>query len=37
MRDRVQLFGGELRLDSQHAEGTQLRVRLPFDPQDMLA
>jgi two-component system sensor histidine kinase UhpB len=37
MRERVQLFGGELRLDSQHAEGTQLRVRLPFDPQDMLA
>ena len=31
MRERVQLFGGELRLLSSPGEGTQLRVSLPMD------
>lgn len=31
MRERVQLFGGELRLLSTPGEGTQLRVSLPLD------
>jgi signal transduction histidine kinase len=31
MRERVQLFGGELRLLSSPGEGTQLRVSLPLD------
>jgi signal transduction histidine kinase len=31
MRERVQLFGGELQLDSSRGEGTQVRVRLPLE------
>jgi two-component system NarL family sensor kinase len=34
MRERVQLFGGELHLNSIPGEGTQLRVNLPLDPAD---
>jgi signal transduction histidine kinase len=31
MRERVQLFGGQLELTSQPGEGLQLRARLPLD------
>lgn len=34
MRERVQLFGGELQFDSNRGEGAQLRVRLPLDQGD---
>ena len=37
MRERVQLFGGDLQLDSHRGEGTQLRVSLPLDHGDTRA
>jgi signal transduction histidine kinase len=31
MRERVQILGGTLRIDSQPGRGVQLRVRLPLE------